>query len=121
MLSSSFLFGSVSEICLPLANFKSLEKIFLRKLCELESKVVEPLCAKCDENSNDLQEKAKAKVLAAIRKTIEVRTEEGSLLFASILCPLLIMECYLHGFGWVFGMAAMPFLCRGVYLQVTIL
>lgn len=66
-------FGSVADMFLPLSNFKSVEKMFLRKLCEIEAKVVEPLCGKFDENSKDLNEKAKAKVLAAIRQIIEVR------------------------------------------------
>ncbi len=46
--------------------------MFLRKLCDIEAKVVEPLCSKCDENSKDLNEKAKAKVLSSIRQIIEV-------------------------------------------------
>ena len=66
-------FGSVAEMFLPLSNFKSVEKMFLRKLCEIESKVLEPICAKFDENSKDLNDKAKAKVLASIRQIIEVR------------------------------------------------
>lgn len=72
LVTSRSLFGSVAEIYLPLANLKSLEKMFLRKLCDIEAKVIEPLCGKCDENSKDLNEKAKAKVLSSIRQIIEV-------------------------------------------------
>jgi hypothetical protein len=72
LLTSRSLFGSVAEIYLPLANFKSLEKMFLKKLCDIETKVIEPMCGKCDENSKDLNEKAKAKLLIAIRQIIEV-------------------------------------------------
>ena len=71
-MTSRSLFGSVADIYLPLANLKSLEKMFLRKLCDIEAKVIEPLCSKCDENSKDLNEKAKAKVLTSIRQIIEV-------------------------------------------------
>ncbi len=50
-----------------------MEKMFLRKLCDIEAKVIEPICGKCDESSKDLVEKAKAKVLTSIRQIIEVR------------------------------------------------
>ena len=66
------LFGSVADIFLPLANFKSMEKLFLQKLCDIEAKVVEPVCGKCDEGSKDLIEKSKARALGSLRQIIEV-------------------------------------------------
>lgn len=69
---SQGLFGSVSDIFLPLANFKSIEKMFLRKVCDIESKILDPLLGKCDENGKDPYAKNKTKILSSIRQIIEI-------------------------------------------------
>ena len=65
-------FGCVADVFLPLSNFKSMEKLFLQKLCDIEAKVLEPVCGKCDDGSKDLIEKSKARALSSLRKIIEV-------------------------------------------------
>lgn len=70
---SNYLLGSPSSVFMPLITYKSIEKNFLKKMCEIEKKVLEPLFGKCHDNGKDEFGKSKVKVLETSRKVIEVK------------------------------------------------
>jgi hypothetical protein len=72
---NNYLLGLPSSVFIPLLTYKSVEKFFLRKMCEIEKRVLDPLFGKCLDNGKDEFGKAKCKVLVTSQKIVEVKAK----------------------------------------------